>query len=71
MPLALFSASADAVETTRYTYDARGRLIAVAKTGGSADANTTYQFDKAANRTRKTVTKTGPEVGRPAPELIF
>jgi hypothetical protein len=39
-------------ETIRYGYDARGRLISV-KREGQVNKTTTYEFDKAHNRTQK------------------
>lgn len=57
LAIGLAAAPAFAAETIRYTYDARGRLVSVVRSGGPAPATTTaYQFDKADNRTRKTVT---------------
>ncbi len=50
------AAPAPAAQTIRYTYDARGRLITVARTGGPAPATTRYIHDRADNRTRKTTT---------------
>ena len=56
----LFGAGAGpalANETITYSYDARGRLIQVARTGTVNNGVTTsYQFDKADNRTSKTTT---------------
>ena len=54
--LLLTSSAAAAAETIRYTYDARGRLITVARTGGPVPATTRYVFDRADNRSRKTTT---------------
>jgi uncharacterized protein RhaS with RHS repeats len=46
-----------ATETITYSYDARGRLVQVARTGTVNNGVTTsYQFDKADNRTAKTTT---------------
>jgi YD repeat-containing protein len=46
-----------AQETTTYTYDAKGRVVGVSRSGGpSAAAATTYSYDKADNRTNVTVT---------------
>ena len=51
------SAPAMAAETITYSYDARGRLIQVARTGTVNNrVTTTHQFDKADNRTSKTTT---------------
>ena len=56
--LALFlSAPASAAETITYTYDARGRLVQVQRTGTvNNGVNTSYTIDKADNRTNKTTT---------------
>ena len=50
-------AAAFASETVTYSYDARGRLVAV-KHSGSVNNNVqaNYSYDKADNRTNKTVT---------------
>lgn len=51
------AAPALAGETITYTYDARGRLVAVDHDGGpSDDVRTTYTYDQADNRTNVTVT---------------
>lgn len=51
--LALTSA-AQAAETITYQYDARGRLVQVARSGSVNNGVTTaYQFDKANNRANK------------------
>lgn len=49
--------SATATETITYTYDAKGRLVKVVRTG-TVNNNVTveYAHDKADNRTRVTVT---------------
>lgn len=50
-------AVAAASETVTYSYDARGRLVAVKHSGtvnNNVQAN--YTYDKADNRTHKTVT---------------
>jgi YD repeat-containing protein len=53
----LFSTAADAAETITYTYDARGRLVQVVRTGTvNNGVTTTYTVDKADNRTNKTTT---------------
>ncbi|RSY78064.1 hypothetical protein DAH66_19365 [Sphingomonas koreensis] len=46
-----------ASETVNYSYDARGRLVAV-KHSGTVNNNvqSNYAYDKADNRTNKTVT---------------
>lgn len=49
--------AAATAETISYRYDARGRLVKVERIGGAAGASTTrYTFDRADNRTSKTVT---------------
>lgn len=46
-----------AAETINYNYDARGRLKQVARSGSvNNGVATAYQFDRAHNRTRKTIT---------------
>ena len=51
------SVPASAAETITYTYDARGRLKEVQRTGTvNNGVNTTYTIDKADNRTNKTTT---------------
>lgn len=55
--LALASTAAQAAETITYQYDARGRLVQVARSGSVNNGVTTsYQLDKANNRTSKTTT---------------
>jgi len=51
------AAEALASETVTYTYDARGRVVAV-KHSGTVNNNvqSNYAYDKADNRTNKTVT---------------
>jgi hypothetical protein len=47
------SASAGAVETQKYRYDAKGRLVKVERTGTvNSGVSTEYTHDKASNRTR-------------------
>jgi len=55
--LAAGATAAFAAETIAYTYDARGRLVR-AESNGSVNANvaTNYSYDKADNRTNRTVT---------------
>lgn len=54
---ALVPALAIAAETIVYRYDARGRLIAVERTGAvNNNVTTNYSFDKADNRLVKTTT---------------
>ena len=49
--------AAQATETITYTYDARGRLVAVNRSGTVNNlVNTTYNIDKADNRLNKTTT---------------
>lgn len=54
---ATIASAASAAETINYSYDARGRLKQVAR-GGTVNngVNTAYQWDKAHNRKRKTIT---------------
>ena len=53
----LIATSAEAAETITYVYDARGRVIAVNRTGTvNNNVHTTYNIDKAENRTNKTTT---------------
>ena len=57
LTLVLLSVAADAAETITYTYDARGRVIAVVRSGTvNNNVNCTYTIDKADNRTNKTTT---------------
>ncbi len=54
------STIAQAAETITYSYDARGRLVQVARSGSVNNAVTTsYAYDKAHNRTTKTTTGSG------------
>jgi hypothetical protein len=55
--LLMLPASAPAAETITYSYDARGRLVR-AQSSGSVNNNvaTNYVYDKADNRTNRTVT---------------
>lgn len=58
LALAIVSATAAAIasETITYRYDARGRLVAVARTGSVNDNVTAnYAYDKADNRTSVTI----------------
>jgi hypothetical protein len=51
------AAGAQAAETINYTYDARGRVIAVNRSGTvNNNVATTYNLDKADNRLNKTTT---------------
>lgn len=55
--LASLAMAAQAAETIGYSYDARGRLVQVARTGTvNNGVTTTYAYDKADNRTGKTTT---------------
>lgn len=64
--------AAVAQESTTFTYDAKGRVVTVTRTGGpSGGVTTTYSYDRADNRTNVTVTGapvgTGPASRAPAP----
>ncbi len=50
------AAAAIASETVTYSYDARGRLIRVESKVGSNTVTSNYLYDKADNRTLRTVT---------------
>jgi len=51
------AAAAVASETINYSYDARGRLIKVERSGSvNNNAVSNYSYDKADNRINKTVT---------------
>jgi hypothetical protein len=53
--LILIGAAAYASETIDYTYDARGRLVQVNRTGSlNNNVVTNYTYDKADNRKTKT-----------------
>ncbi|HEX8532602.1 MAG TPA: hypothetical protein VF662_00375 [Allosphingosinicella sp.] len=55
--LAASTGAAQAAETITYSYDARGRLVQIARTGTVNNGVTTsHQYDKADNRTVKTTT---------------
>ena len=55
--LLVCSAAAHAAETITYTYDARGRLVTVARSGTVNNGRTTtYTLDKADNRLFKATT---------------
>lgn len=55
--LSALATAAHATETITYAYDARGRLIQVARSGTvNNNVTTSYAFDKADNRTQKTTT---------------
>lgn len=55
--LLLIGVAAYAAETITYSYDARGRLVQVARTGTvNNNVTTNYVYDKADNRQTKTTT---------------
>ena len=59
------AAPAMAAETISYSYDARGRLVQVARTGTvNNGVTTTHQYDRADNRVVKTTTGS-PNPGPP------
>ena len=63
--VAALPALAMAAETITYRYDARGRLVKVERSGGTAsNVVTHYAYDKADNRTGKTTTGS-PNPGPP------
>jgi hypothetical protein len=52
----LCAAAAMATETITYTYDARGRLVKVMRTGSvNNNVSSSYSYDKADNRTNVNV----------------
>lgn len=54
---AMIASAAMAAETITYSYDARGRLVQVARTGTvNSGVTTTYSHDKADNRSNTTTT---------------
>lgn len=58
---AVSASAAHAAETIVYTYDAKGRLVKVERSGSvNNGVTTTYTYDKADNR--KNVTTTGATV---------
>ena len=58
---AIAATAAWAAETITYTYDARGRLIKVERTGTvNNGVKAEYKYDKAQNRTNVTVTSPNP-----------
>ncbi len=62
LPSLVIATPATAAETVTYTYDAKGRLVKVVRTG-SVNNNVTvdYEHDKADNRTRlKTTNSPNP-----------
>ena len=55
------AATSWAAETVKYTYDARGRLVKVERTGTvNNNVKAEYKYDKAQNRTNVTVNSTNP-----------
>jgi len=55
--LLLLGVAAYAAETITYSYDARGRLIQVVRSGTvNNNVTTNYAYDKADNRSNKTTT---------------
>lgn len=63
--IAAMPALAIASETITYTYDAKGRVVKVARTGSvNNGVNTSYTFDRADNRTNKNTTGS-PNPGPP------
>ena len=51
------AAAGSATETINYSYDSRGRLVKVVRTGTiNNNVTTNYTYDKADNRTNVTVT---------------
>lgn len=55
--LAAAATAAIAAETITYRYDARGRLVKVEHAGSiNNNVNASYSYDKADNRTNRTVT---------------
>lgn len=65
LAIAAVPALALATETVNYSYDAKGRLVQVARTGTINNGVTTnYTYDRADNRTNKTTTGS-PNPGPP------
>jgi YD repeat-containing protein len=63
--LIVLGVAAYAAETINYSYDARGRLKQVARTGTvNNNVTTNYTYDKADNRANKTTTGS-PNPGPP------
>ena len=59
--VAAAAAAAMAAETINYTYDARGRLIKVERSGSvNNNVKAEYKYDKADNRKNVTVNSTNP-----------
>ena len=58
---AIVATAAWAAETISYTYDARGRLVKVVRTGTvNNNVKAEYSYDKAENRTNVNVTSPNP-----------
>lgn len=58
---AIAATAAWATENITYTYDARGRLTKVVRTGTvNNNVKSDYKYDKAENRTNVTVTSPNP-----------
>ena len=56
LTVAALAAAAMAAETITYTYDARGRLVKVVRTGSvNNNVSANYSYDKADNRTNVNV----------------
>ncbi|HMG47934.1 MAG TPA: hypothetical protein VK614_10795 [Allosphingosinicella sp.] len=56
LAIAVLAGTAVASETITYTYDARGRLVKVVRTGSvNNNVSATYSYDKADNRTNVNV----------------
>lgn len=69
LTLALLPVAASAAETVTYSYDAKGRLTAVAHAGSvNNGVSAAYSFDKADNRTNVTVT--GSPFNGPAQRVV-
>lgn len=55
--LIALTGTANAAETQKYTYDAKGRLVKVERTGTvNNNVKTEYEYDKANNRDRVKIT---------------
>ncbi|HMG48237.1 MAG TPA: RHS repeat domain-containing protein [Allosphingosinicella sp.] len=56
LAIAVLAGAAIASETITYSYDARGRLVKVVRTGSvNNNVSATYSYDKADNRTNVNV----------------
>ena len=59
--VAAAAAAASASETINYTYDARGRLVQVVRSGSvNNNVSANYAYDKADNRTNVNVVSPNP-----------